>query len=118
MQNKLFVIIAIIGFSSCVQKSSKKTIVVKLNVEAIKNIQVVGIRGEEKPLSWNNDLELQPIIKDSLYTATFSLVTGYTFTEVKFTINGEFELNEKDNRKIILSDKDTTYYTAKFDVVK
>ncbi len=109
---------AILSFSSCVQKSSKKTIIVKLNVEGMKNIQAVGIRGNEKPLSWDYDMELKPVIKDTLYAATFSLVTGYKFTEVKFTVNGQFELNEKDNRKIMFSDKDTTVYEAKFDVSK
>lgn len=117
--NKLLIItIAILSFSSCVQKSSKNTIVVKLNVEGMKNIQSVGIRGNEKPLSWDYDMELKPIIKDTLYVATFSLVTGYKFTEAKFTVNGQFELNERDNRKIMFSDKDTTIYEAKFDVPK
>lgn len=106
---------AILFFASCVQKSSKKTIIVKLNVAGIKNIQSVGIRGNEKPLSWDYDMELKPIIKDTLYVGTFSLVTGYKFTEAKFTINGEFELKEKDNRKIIFSSNDTTLYEGKFD---
>ena len=117
--NRLLIIsIAILSFTSCVQKSSKKTIIIKLNVEGIKNVQAVGIRGNENPLSWDYDMELKPIIKDTLYTATFSLVTGYKFTEVKFTVNGQFELNEKDNRKILFSNKDTTFYEAKFDVPK
>lgn len=116
--NKLLVLLIIFSLASCVQKSSKKTIIIKLNVEGIKNIQSVGIRGSEKPLSWDYDMELKPIIKDSLYTATFSLVTGYKFTEAKFTINGQFELNEKDNRKIIFSDKETTVYEAKFNIPK
>ncbi|MFM9910214.1 MAG: hypothetical protein ACKVOW_12730 [Chitinophagaceae bacterium] len=117
--NKLLIItMAILSLTSCVQKSSKKTIIVKLNVEGMKNVQVVGIRGNEKPLSWDYDLELKSIIKDTLYAATFSLVTGYKFTEAKFTVNGQFELNEKDNRKILFIDKDTTVYEAKFDVPK
>jgi putative oxidoreductase len=89
---------------------------VKLNVQGIPNIQSVGIRGKQKPLSWGADLELKPIIKDTLYSASFSLVTGYKFTEVKFTINNEFELKEKGNRKIFFSEKDSTIYEAKFDV--
>lgn len=63
-------------------------------------------------------MALKPIIKDTLYTTTFSLVTGYKFTEVKFSVNGQFELKEKDNRKIMFSDKDTTFYEAGFDVTK
>ena len=118
-KNKLIIItISILTLICCVQKSSKKTIIVKLNVEGIKNIQAVGIRGNEKPLSWDYDMELKPMIRDTLYVATFSLVTGYKFTEAKFTVNGQFELNEKNNRKIMFSDKDTTVYEAKFDVEK
>jgi hypothetical protein len=105
-------------FASCVQKSSKKTVIVKLNVVGLKDIKSVGIRGSQKPLSWENDLELKPIIKDSLYEASFSLITGYKFTEGKFTVNGNFELNDKDNRRIIFSENDTTIYEAKFDVAK
>jgi hypothetical protein len=114
----LWATIALFFFTSCVQKSSKKTVILKLNVEGIKDIKTIGVRGGEKPLSWDYDLELKPIVKDTLYTATFSLVTGYKFTEVKFTVNGQFELNEKDNRKIMFSDADTTVYEAKFDVQK
>ena len=104
--------------TGCVQKSKNKVVVLKLNVENLKNIQTVGIRGNEKPLSWNDDMQLKPIIKDTLYTATFSILTGYKFTEAKFTVNGQFELNEKDNRRIIFSDNDTTVYEAKFDEPK
>lgn len=103
-------------FAGCVQKSAKKTIVLKLNVEGVKNIQSVGVRGNDRPLSWDYDLELKPVIKDTLYTATFSLVTGYKFTEAKFTINGQYELANQENRKISFSDKDTTIYVAKFDI--
>lgn len=104
-------------FIGCVQESSKKTITVKLHVEGFKNIQKVGIRGNENPLSWDYDLELEPIVNDSLYAATFSMITGYKFTEVKFTVNGEFELNENENRRIIFGDKDTTTFEVKFNVV-
>jgi putative oxidoreductase len=112
------IFLGILFLTSCVQKSSKKTVVLKLNVSGIKNIQTVGVRGNEQPLSWDYDMEPRPIIKDSLYTATFSEITGYKFTEIKFTVNGQLELNEKANRKIMFSDKDTTFYEAKFDVVK
>ena len=118
INNLIITIILLFAFTSCVQKSSKKTIIVKLNVEGIKNIQTVGIRGKEKPLNWKSDMELKPIIKDSLYTATFSLVTGYKFTEAKFSINGQLEFKDKENRKIVFSEKDTTIYEAKFEVVK
>lgn len=118
-QNRhIIILFSFLAFSSCVQKSSKKTVILKLNVQGIKNIQSVGIRGNEKPLSWDYDMELKPIIKDTLYTATFSIVTGYKFTEAKFTVNSQFELNEKDNRRILFSENDTTVYEAKFNIEK
>lgn len=117
-RNSLIIISLIFTLAGCVQKSGKKTIIVKLNVEGVKDIHSVGMRGDEKPLSWDYDMELKAIKKDTLYGATFSLVTGYKFIEAKFSVNGQFELNEKANRKITFSDKDTTIYEAKFNVAR
>ena len=55
--------------------------------------------------------------KDSLYRAVVTIHTGYKVTEVKFTLNGDFELKEKDNRRIEFGPTDTTVYRARFDVV-
>jgi hypothetical protein len=101
--------------NGCVQKAYKKTAVVTLSVANIKDIKSVGIRGNGKPLSWDNDFKMKPVVKDSLYTATITTVTGYKFAEIKFTVNGEFELKEQPNRRVLFSDKDTTYYNAIFD---
>ncbi len=100
--------------ASCVQKSYTKTVVVTLAVPDIKDIKSVGIRGQGKPLSWETDYEMKPVVKDSLYTATITAVTAYKFAEIKFTVNGDFELKEQPNRRVVFSDKDTTYYNAVF----
>jgi hypothetical protein len=113
--NYLLAWILFLSVTSCVQKTYKKTVVLTLTVPAIKNIKTVGIRGEGKPLSWDADIEMQPIVKDSIYTAAITVVTGYKFGEIKFTVNGEFELKERPNRRVVFSDKDTTYYNAVFD---
>lgn len=112
----LFFLIFIL--TSCVQKSYKRTVVLKLKVAGINGIQAVGLRGNDKPLSWNEDLLLVPVIKDSVYTGTFSSITGYNFTEIKFTINGDYELKEKENRRIYFNNRDTTYYEAAFNEEK
>jgi hypothetical protein len=112
----LALILIAISITSCVQKSSKKTVVAQLNVSGIKDIKAVGLRGNEKPLSWDYDVELKPIITDTLYEASFSLITGYKFTECKFTINGDFELKDKGNRRIVFSEKDTTIYQCVYNV--
>ena len=108
----------IVSASSCVQKAYKKTVVVTLTVQNIKDIKTVGIRGNGKPLSWDSDFEMKTIVKDSLYTATATTVTGYKFAEIKFTVNGDFELKEQPNRRVVFSDKDTTYYNAVFNTNK
>ena len=101
-------------FTSCVQKTYKKTVVFTVDVSAVKNVKKVGIRGNDKPLSWEYDTEMKAIKKDSLYQITITGETGYTFTEVKFVVNDTFELQNQDKRKILFSEKDTTFYTAKF----
>jgi hypothetical protein len=101
--------------TSCVQKTYKKIVVFTVDVSGIKKINKVGVRGENKPLDWNYDTEMKVIKKDSLYQATVVFETGYKFAEVKFTVNDEFELKEKDNRRINFSEKGTTLYNAKFD---
>lgn len=108
----------VLSLASCVQKSYKKTVVVTLRVSNKKDIKSAGIRGGGKPLSWENDLDMKPVVKDSLYTATVTAVTGYRFVEIKFTVNGDFELKDKPNRRVIFSDKDTTFYNAEFDSSK
>lgn len=118
MRNKLVpTLIALVILMGCVQPSSKKTVTVLLHVNGKDSIQSVGIRGKDQPLSWDYDYELTPVIPDSIYTCTFSLVTGYKYTEAKFTVDGAFELNDADNRKIVFSDSDSTLYEATYDVV-
>lgn len=113
---RLLLILLVLPAVSCVQQSYKKTVVITLKVEGMKDIKTVGIRGNGKPLSWGTDFEMKPVIKDSLYTATATIVTGYKFAEIKFTVNGEFELKEQPNRRLLYSDGDTTHYKAVFNM--
>jgi len=113
--NIVYILLLILFISGCVQKTYKKTVVFELDVSQVKNIQTVGIRGDDKPLNWDESTPMTAIIKDTTYTVTATFVTGYKFTEVKFTVNDEFELKEKGNRRINFSEKDTTYYKAFFD---
>jgi hypothetical protein len=111
----LFAIPIFYLLNGCVQKTYRKTVVFTLTVQNIKNIKTVGIRGNGKPLSWDKDFEMKPLINDSVYSATATTITGYKFAEIKFTVNGGYELKEKPNRRLNFSDKDTTYYNAVFD---
>jgi hypothetical protein len=108
----------LLSLTACVQKAYKKTAVVTLKINGIKDIKTVGIRGNGNPLSWEKDYEMTPIVKDSLYTATITAVTGYKFAEIKFTVNGEFELLDKPNRRVEFAKGDTTFYNAVFNTLK
>ena len=108
-------ILVLMSLTGCVQKSYRQTVVVKLTVRGMTDIKKVGIRGNGKPLSWDYDFEMTPLIKDSLYAATVTTVTGYKFAEIKFTVNGVFELAEKPNRRVMFSGRDTSFYNAVYD---
>jgi hypothetical protein len=109
-----FAIIFFYMTNGCVQKANKKTVVITLTVQNMKDIKTAGIRGNGKPLSWDTDFEMKEVIKDSIYTATATTITGYKFAEIKFTVNGEFELKDQPNRRVVFSEGDTTYYNAVF----
>jgi putative oxidoreductase len=116
MKNKIILAITIaISLSACVQKAFLKTVIITLTVKNKKDIKNVGIRGNGNPLSWDTDFPMEEVVKDSMYKATVTTMTAYTFGEIKFTIDGDWELKEKDNRKIVFNEKsDTTFYNAIF----
>lgn len=111
-----FVIFGLLTFS-CVQESYNQTVTVILDVSDISVINSVGVRGDDKPLSWKQDFEMKPLVKDSLYTATFSGKTGLLFTEIKFVVNGEFELKDQDNRRLVFDKSKKTIYKATFNKI-
>jgi hypothetical protein len=116
MKTTLKIAAIVLLLTSCVQKSYKRVVVVTLDVSKVKNIQSVGIRGEGKPLSWDSDYPMQELVKDSLYKAVITTNTGYLFAEGKCTVNGNFELQNKPNRRINFDvKKDTTYVNLVFD---
>jgi hypothetical protein len=112
--NLLYSVLLCFLFTSCVQESYNQTVTAILDVSGIKEIKTVGVRGEGKPLSWNEDFEMKSLVKDSLYTATFTGKTGYLFTEIKFVVNGEFEQKDQDNRRVYFDKSRKTIYKATF----
>ena len=95
------------------KKTKKQTVTLLLDVKGQKNISKVGVRGNNKPLSWDSDLKMK-LGKNGLYTVTFTSETGYTFTEVKFTINEDFELKEQNKPPNRFSSKWTNYLQSHF----
>ena len=56
----------ILIFTSCVQKSYTRVVVVTLDVSKMKGVQSAGIRGNGKSLNWDTDCPMQEVVKDSL----------------------------------------------------
>lgn len=106
--------------TGCVQPAYDRTVVYELDVSHVPGLQHVGVRGGDRPLSWEQDTPLTAVVRDSLYRATVTYHTGYLATEVKFTVNGTFELADGANRTVRLARTtvggDTTIYRAVFDV--
>ncbi len=61
---------------------------------------------------------MEVVKKDSLYKKTFEINTGRLCTELKFTINGNFELQDKENRKVYFDKNGETVFKAKFNSLK
>ncbi|QXV66161.1 hypothetical protein INP83_03455 [Mucilaginibacter sp. 21P] len=101
--------------SSCVQPTRNINITLKLHLKGMKDVQRVGVKGNDKPLSWDQGLPMTPIIKDSLYTVTYTLKTGYNFTEIKFTVDDKTELKGQPNRRLEFPNTNRVVYEAAFD---
>ena len=105
--------------SSCVQKTYERPVRFVLDVSQVDNIKTVGVRGSNSPLNWEKDLEMKPIFADSIYAVDVTFVTGYLGAEIKFVINGQFELQKMGNRRFAFDkNQDTTVYHAVFDQPK
>ena len=110
-----------IVMSGCVQPAYDRTVMYELDLTGVSNVQSVGVRGRDKPLSWNSDVAMTQRVAGGPYVVAVTYRTGYLVTEVKFTVNGEFELADKDNRIVRMVPTtrggDTTVYRAQYNVV-
>jgi putative oxidoreductase len=109
------------ALSGCVQKAYDRVVVYRVDVSAVPNVSAVGLRGRSEPLSWDKDLPLQPRADSAgVYEAVVTHHTGSLTTEVKFTVNGTFELEGSDNRVVrwppTTTGNDTTIYRVVFNV--
>ena len=104
----------------CVQPTYQRIVVYELAVPELdsRDAMAVAVRGDDKPLSWQEDRMMTPVDTSRLlYRTVVTYKTGYLSTTVKFVVNGEFELSNNDNRNIVFSqDQDTTYYQAIYNV--
>jgi putative oxidoreductase len=106
--------------TGCVQPAYDRTILFEVNVSGVPNVQAVGVRGRDKPLSWQSDMPLTQRVTGGPFVGAVTFHTGYLATEVKFTVNGEFELADQDNRIVRVAPTktggDTTVYRATYNV--
>ncbi|HNP53244.1 MAG TPA: hypothetical protein PKK69_01455 [Ferruginibacter sp.] len=118
MKQLLIGIVLLSALSSCIQKAYQRVVVYTLTVASGTSVQSAGIRGADAPLHWDRDFPMKAVIKDSVYRATVVSYNGYAKTEIKFTVNGQFELQDKENRIVRFAPPgDTTFVNARFDVV-
>ena len=118
MKKIVFGVLLLSACSSCVQKAYQRVVVYTLTVAPGTSVQSAGIRGGDAPLQWDRDFPMEAVIKDSVYRATVVSHNGYAVTEIKFTVNGVFELQEKPNRTVRFAPTgDTTFVNARFDAI-
>jgi hypothetical protein len=111
----LFILACLVTAIGCVQPTRTRVAVLTLDVSGMGPVKSVGVRGEGNPLSWRKDYPMTALSEDSLYTVTLTSQTPYDFTEIKFTVNGQYELEGKDNRRLVFTG-DSTFFRAKFNV--
>ncbi|MBG9378773.1 hypothetical protein I5907_21250 [Panacibacter sp. DH6] len=116
-KNKLMILLlAVVLLGGCVQEAHLKTVMVTLTVHNKKGIQAVGIRGNGNPLTWEQDYPMTAVVTDSVYHASFKTMTAFKFTEMKFTVDGAWELEGRPNRKVVYPEnRDTVVVNAVFD---
>jgi putative oxidoreductase len=111
--------LALAAIAGCVQPAYDRTVLYQLDVSKIANVRTVAVRGRDHPLSWDADLAMRQTAAGRPYTVAVTYHTGYLVTEVKFVVNGDFELAGRDNRTVRLARTttggDTTVYQAVFD---
>lgn len=107
--------ICLILYTGCVQKTNQKTVIFLLEKNPLNNIDSIRLSGNDKPLQRDKETTMNTLVKDSLYTDTITFITGYTFTEVKFTINYKTGKPKEINRKIYFNKGDTTIFKDKIE---
>ena len=102
---------------SCVQQTHIKKVTFVLDMRSVQDFKTVGIRGDIRPLSWQETSDLKDDDKDSIYTTTLEFDTASNQLNFKFVINDEeFELEGQNNRVLPFEYKpEELQYNSSFD---
>ena len=117
--NKYFALLVLFNFlmTACVQKTYKKTVTFIVDTQSDSTISNLFIRGDFDPLNWEDNIVLEDKNCDGIYSSTITFDTPFDFVDFKFVKNdAEFELMDKDNRRVNFNGLDSITYTAIFDV--
>lgn len=110
-----------ISLVGCVQKAYDRTVLFVVDVSSVPNVTTVGVRGENRPLSWREDTPMTAVPDSAgLYAVAVTTHTGGLATEVKFVVNGEFEFSnsqDESNRVVTLPKTTTGGDTIRFRAV-
>lgn len=117
---KLIIILLFELVSSCVQETHLKTIHFKLDMRHTDTITKVGIRGDLKPLSWQETTFLKDDDNDSIYEGVITFKSAHNGLDFKFVNHlDEFELQGKKNRNIAFEYKpESIVYECVFNTAK
>ena len=105
-----------LSIMSCVQEEHDKTVIFYLDMNGVKNVNTVGIRGNFLPKKWKETVPMTDKNNDGIYEFSVSRKTAAYAIEFKFVKNDtKFELTDKSNREIVFEYKpETIEYNAKF----
>lgn len=97
----IVLVITLLIFNSCIQKTHQKTIRFKLDMSAIESPSKVGLRGEFGTVPWNETIYLTDSDTDGIYEGELTKQTGQGGMEFKFVHHkDQFELQGQNNRLI------------------
>jgi hypothetical protein len=99
----------ILFFASCVQPTHRYEVEFELMIPMGTAVESVSIHGQDYPLSWEKEMPLTRKAGDSVYTVKVPFQTGYLYTEYKYKLNGEYELKEQENRRIVFQEDKLSY---------
>ena len=129
MKSKIYLLnicaLLALSLSGCVQETHDKKIRIKVNMKGVTDFEQVGIRGDIKPLSWQESLTLEDKDRDSIYNIELIVNTAQNQLNFKLVLdeNG-FELEGKENRSIPFEYKIesleyiTTFDSEEFEIIK